>query len=231
MTEIPYRYAERLQEFGIVLGASRLFPDYPHLDYLDVTDMPHVFFAKSLYLLEPATEIAKLGDILQRENIILTVENIWVGQQYAPAIAVQNVMVMLGHGVVIGPEEQQWIFRATKRSVSETVDGYNSVARDLSWAPLDIVVSCREGLDGDHESGVNITFNYRYGNAVIYPSSLAAIKNNPIQAHLIEGEGASLVAQADQWNALTWFRTWVKPQNSFLRQYRSVPTWAKQFAS
>ncbi len=222
--DVPHPYAERLKTFGIHLGAPRLDPELP---FLRVPEEPYVFWADTVHCIEPPDKIRKLTETLGKEFITPLIERVTVDKSEVQSLVFHDVMVMLGHGIRVGTEEHEWVFQGTRRPVSDTVLAFNEVARDIdpSWRPVDILICCRD--QRETHSRASVSFDFHRGNAVcVYPFSPATIKNHPRQALMMPGIGAWIAAQAAEWSALTWFRTWDMERNKFLLRSRSVPLWA-----
>ena len=108
---------ELIKKWGIRLGKQALSsdPDKQYEDMVPVPTNPHVFFINSLTLWSlKIDEVVKLKD----------------------------VMVMFAHGEISG-KKQEWRFIGTKKLVKQTVEGYNRVAKDMGWPPIDVVLACR----------------------------------------------------------------------------------------
>lgn len=229
MTELdfPTLYTERLRSFGIHLGAPRLFPDNPETNHLRIPEEPYVFWAQTVHCIEQPEMIERLRNTLNPEHITIPTGVVRVDESDVLSIVFRGVMVMLGHGIRVGEEENEWVFRGTRKPVSDTVLAFNEVARDIdpSWRPVDIVICCREHRMPS--GNVSFSFNFRGGNAVcVYPFDGAEVKNSPIHASMTPGAGARIVAEASEWSALTWFRAQAIEANQFLLRGRRVPAWA-----
>ncbi len=217
-SEIPQEQAEKLSSFGIHLGAPLLFAETGHIK---VPPSPHVFFCKYLYLILPPSERDKelqaLGNVIL-PNVELTNEK---GEKET-ALLFEDVMTMLGHGIVMGDQEKQWVFLGTRKPVSETVGVYEGVARQTDWPQVDVVVACREEANNNPSQQVRVTFSRRQ-IPYIYPDDTAHVLNTPeVTSMLKNGEGASLVVKAERWNGLKWWLIYW----SYNSRDGSIPLWA-----
>jgi len=110
-------------------------------------------------------------------------------------IELENVLVMLGHGLVTGLHEENWVFRGTRKPISATVEAYEQFAQNTGNPPLDVIIACNDG-----PRYTRVTFGRR-DIPYLYPTGsvhlISAIGKST--RTLIPGRGAVLLAKADKW--------------------------------
>lgn len=147
---------------------------------------PHVFNVKKLRLLEGTKETTELEDVL----------------------------VMLGHGIVTGQYLENWKFLGTNQPVEHTVKAYEEKAKQLMEPPLDCILVCRKDQYFKNNK-VNIIFSHReYPYIVPMGGSVHIVSPRPGEPRELWGEGMGIkqiVASCYRWgNVKEWTGYWYK---------------------
>lgn len=223
--EIPSRVSEQLKPYGIVLGAPVYSPDMLHIN---VPVNPHIFFCQNLYLLMPPAEIANLPSQWHRKvvDVVLTQENQSGDRSKRSGILLNDVMVMLGHGLVFGATDKDWVFQGTRIPVSDTISVYEQTAKEFQLPHLDVVIACRPPSEEYVNASPYVSFSRRE-IPYIRSDTTAHILNTLEQSSFLKpGNVANLVAYADRWNDMNWwFNYW-----SYYQRAGNIPDWARNAA-
>ncbi len=202
--EVGRKYYESkiLQEFGIHLGAPVPKFQGELLPFLYIPLEPHVFLASQLTLFQPintpeAVKAVRMGDTLN------------------------NVMVMMAHGLTVTNSERSWVFLGTGKSVYKTVKAYESFARNYDSPFVDVVIACYTDRALRPASSTRETVPFE---AVSFPylvsgsSTVLRVNNNSPQFK--PGVGALLEVESLWGGFFEWIRKRypVRPKN--------IPGWA-----
>lgn len=230
MTERINAYVETmLRANSIKLGAPTKTSPYG-AEMLYIPYQPHVFLFKDAYILQPQHQI----DSLRGKIPYIDQGDKWeqITPQTAPALHLRNLVGMLGHGFVSGPNVDDWFFPGTGKSIDSTVRDYEQVAETGLLPHLDIIVACKT----PRPKGVNFSVSMRKrpyissGDTITISSPLAMDENNPFKyaAQLLPGKGAVAVMEADHWfNIDKWMfnNDWLKGTSKIHPDM--LPDWCK----
>jgi hypothetical protein len=213
-SELDWQKEFLLSPYGIHLGVPLCTP--PESCAIYVPDEPHVFLCSKLIII-PMMHFPLLP------KATVTLEDRTWGLVQETGIELENVMVTLGHALVVGSREEDWVFRGTKQPVSATVAAYERFAQSTGNPLLDVIIACN-----DDTTHTRVTFARR-DIPYVYPSGsvhlISAIGSST--RTLIPGRGAVLLAKADKWNSLD---RWNIYRLSHPRR-ESFPGWTIQPAS
>jgi hypothetical protein len=187
---------EKLSNYGIHRGVPLIKPES---DYVGIPNEPHVFFVKELGLFT-RNGLEKLATL-------------------------QNVMVMHGHGMVLGPSEKEWFWANGKR-VSEALKTYEDIAKELGWPQIDVISACRQEQESINQGRVSILFTHRIDTPYIYPLTNASNHGYQWYTKLVAGEGVNKMDLGANWQGI---RRWqaIREQRD---KGRTIPQWAKRAA-
>lgn len=208
----------QLRKFGIHLGVPILFEETGNIM---VPKRPHVFFCNEFFLMMPLEKRDELvGNV---GNIALPLREILMEsgeQKYA--VVFKEVMVMLGHGLVWGPNEKDWVFQGTNKAVSETAKTYEKVAKQVNWPNLDMIVACR-AIDVEQRKGVRFTLS-RGRTPCIYPDDTAHLLNiNAEVDSRFKPDKTTVAIEANSWIGIKpWLDYW-----SVFNRPLNFPDWAR----
>ncbi len=198
--------------YGIKLGIPALSPDkaraYNGSEFEQIATpyKPHVFFVQRL-------------DLWRRE---------------VSYVVLRNVMVIVGHGILIDKDQTDWRFAGTNKPVEETVRGYDNFAKNFGFPPIDVVLSCRGNTQPVRETpGIihvhrqpPIIISRHLEAPHIHPTSLIKLNSSWRK----EGKGVEgITANSMNWQKVeVWQDYWKK--NSDRRSKMIIPSWAKEVA-
>ncbi len=193
-----------LSEYRVRLGAPLLLSpeEYRefHSTWIRVPNEPHVFFTKKIRL---------------KENNL-------------PLFTVENAMVMLGHGITTGVHQENWYF-LTGKPVIPTIESYEKAAKIYHLPPIDVLIICREEQVSPPDTKVRRVFTTRETPYIFADSTVVIGTDGERYGNWLKpGEGVEFIAaEAKRWEGIDrWYTFW--QNNSYYRQRRLIPDWAKQ---
>ncbi|MBI4067767.1 hypothetical protein HY407_05280 [Candidatus Gottesmanbacteria bacterium] len=217
---VPKELGEKLDRFGIVLGIPAAYPREARQLY--VPEKPHVFLATQFYLLASEEETAQLK--YHPRASIQEIELRKSDDTLEHGLLLKDVIVMLGHGLVLGRKDKDWVFRGTRLPISDTVKAYEETAKLIGDPPLDIIICCRDNLTLPPNTQAVATFS-RKDIPYIRPDDTAHVLNTLDQStNFQDGIGVEMVAKAKRWDDIYW---WLNYWSYFPRQQK-FPSWAKK---
>ncbi|MDD5415951.1 MAG: hypothetical protein PHE48_03020 [Candidatus Daviesbacteria bacterium] len=99
-----------------------------HSTYLEVSGFPHVFHSQLLVLTERGKELE----------------------------FITSAMIMMGHGIALDADNENWYFLETSKRVSDTVNVYERIANQTGWPLVDALLVCRTSLKPEYPGYIDL---------------------------------------------------------------------------
>lgn len=198
---------KELNDWGIRLGVSVEALDMVRKgrhSNIAVSVFPHVFCCQTLVLTENEKIIAEI----------------------------QKAMVMMGHGVAIDASETSWRFVGTNKNVSQTLEAYERIAKQVGWAPIDVLLVCRKNMNPEQRSQSTPVFGIR-DIPYIFAHDTVVIRRFGLDDGRSSGvywptRGLELqYAEASLWDQMflvKWQNYWI--HRLHVKDIRNIPYWA-----
>lgn len=199
---------DKLTSWGIKLGVSVEDTDLARQGksiHISISSFPHVFHCQTLILREQHEEIALIN----------------------------SAMVMMGHGVALDGNNENWKFLGTNQKVSDTVSVYEKIAKQLGWPHLDVLLVCRRDLKKESIQKARMVFE-SHGIPYIFGDDTVNISCSDSREGKTSGiykhpEGVQLIiADTGKWDRLKlreWQNYWM--YRLIIEDIRKIPAWAK----
>ncbi len=137
-----------------------------------------------------------------------------------------DVMVMLGHGLVFGATDTDWVFQGTRLPVSDTIRVYEETAKEFQFPLLDVIIACRPTAPPPDQVNPYVSFSRREVPYIRSDTTAHVLSTLEQSSFLKPGKGTNLIAYADRWIDMNWwFNYW-----SYYQRADNIPDWARNAA-